>query len=241
VSGGSDIDVTEPVAADLAATDAAATRIAYDAVAQDYADLLRDDLRGNVFDRAVLGIFAEQLSGDGGGPVADLGCGPGRIAGHLAELGLDVSGIDLSPGMVEVARREHPGIPFAVGSMLDLPFGEAELAGALAWYSIIHIPQSEQDALFAEFARVVRPGGRLLLAFQVSTAGDEDVVHLTHAYGHDIDLRTRRQSPERVRRRLAAAGFTVTGEVLREPVAPEKSRQTYLLAQRGAGSVSSAS
>lgn len=212
--------------------DADATRIAYDAVAQDYADLLRDDLRGNTYDRAVLGIFAEQVNGDGGGPVADLGCGPGRITGHLAELGLDVSGIDLSPGMVEVARREHPGIPFSVGSMLDLPFGEAELAGALAWYSIIHIPQDEQDALFREFARVVRPGGRLVLAFQVSTAGNEDVVQLTHAYGHDIDLRTRRQSPERVRGRLAAAGFALTGEVLREPVAPEKTRQAYLLARR---------
>ncbi|MFK3672298.1 class I SAM-dependent DNA methyltransferase [Leifsonia aquatica] len=213
-------------------TDAAATRIAYDAVAQDYADLLRGDLRGNTFDRAVLGIFAEQVNGDGGGRVADLGCGPGRITGHLAELGLDVSGLDLSPGMVEVARREHPGIPFSVGSMLDLPFGEAELAGALAWYSIIHIPQEEQDALFREFARVVRPGGRLVLAFQVSTAGDEDVVQLTHAYGHDIDLRTRRQSPERVRGRLIAAGFALTGEVLREPVAPEKTRQAYLLARR---------
>lgn len=212
--------------------DADATRIAYDAVAQDYADLLRDDLRGSSFDRAVLGIFAEQVASDGGGPVADLGCGPGRIAGHLAELGLDVSGVDLSPGMVVVARREHPGIPFSIGSMLDLPFGEAELAGALAWYSIIHIPQDAQDDLFREFARVVRPGGRLVLAFQVSTAGDEDVVHLTHAYGHDIDLRTRRQSPERVRRRLAAAGFAVTGEVLREPVAPEKTRQAYLLARR---------
>nr|WP_246397458.1 class I SAM-dependent methyltransferase [Leifsonia aquatica] len=189
-------------------------------------------MRANTFDRAVLGIFAEQVIDGGGGRIADLGCGPGRITGHLAGLGLDVSGIDLSPGMVEVARREHPGIPFSVGSMLDLPFGEAELAGALAWYSIIHIPQDEQDALFREFARVVRPGGRLVLAFQVSTAGDEDVVHLTHAYGHDIDLRTRRQSPERVRRRLAAAGFAVTGEVLREPVAPEKTRQAYLLAQR---------
>ncbi|MFJ3489544.1 class I SAM-dependent DNA methyltransferase [Leifsonia aquatica] len=212
--------------------DTDATRIAYDAVAQDYADLLRDDLRGNTFDRAVLGIFAEQVNDGGGGRVADLGCGPGRITGHLAELGLDVSGIDLSPGMVEVARREHPGIPFSVGSMLDLPFGEAELAGALAWYSIIHIPQEEQDALFREFARVVRPGGRLVLAFQVSTAGDEDVVQLTHAYGHDIDLRTRRQSPERVRGRLVAAGFALTGEVLREPVAPEKTRQAYLLARR---------
>ncbi|WP_025158078.1 class I SAM-dependent DNA methyltransferase [Leifsonia aquatica] len=221
--------------------DSRATRLAYDTVAQDYADLLRDDLRTNLFDRAVLGLFAEQVAADGGGPVADLGCGPGRIAGHLAGLGLDVAGVDLSPGMVEVARREHPALRFTVGSMLELPFADGELAGALAWYSIIHIPQEEQDAVFREFARVVRPGGRLLLAFQVSGGGDEDVVHLTHAYGHDIDLRTRRQSPDRVRRRLASAGFAVVGEVLREPVAPEKSRQAYLIAQRGAGSTSPAS
>lgn len=212
--------------------DADATRLAYDVVAQDYADLLRDDLRGNPFDRAVLGLFAEQVGAAGGGPVADLGCGPGRIAGHLAGLGLDVSGIDLSPRMVEVARREHPAVPFAVGSMLDLPFADAELAGAVAWYSIIHVPQDEQDALFGEFARVVRPAGRLLLAFQESRTGDEDVVHLTHAYGHDIDLRTRRQSPERVRDRLRAAGFAPVAELLREPVAPEKTRQAYLLARR---------
>lgn len=212
--------------------DTRATRLAYDAVAEDYAGLLRDDLRGNVFDRAVLGAFAELIEAAGGGLVADVGCGPGRIAGHLAERGLELTGIDLSPAMVEVARREHPAVPFAVGTMLGLPFADAELAGALAWYSIIHIPQAEQAAVFDEFARVVRPGGRLLLAFQVSSAGDEDVVHLTNAYGHDIDLRTRRQSIGRVRERLATAGFAVTAELVREPVAPEKTRQAYLFAQR---------
>ncbi|UAJ80329.1 class I SAM-dependent methyltransferase [Leifsonia sp. ZF2019] len=221
--------------------DTAATRAAYDVVARSYADLLRDDLRTNVFDRAALAAFAEQIDADGGGAVADLGCGPGRIAGHLADRGLDISGVDLSPGMVEVARREHPDLTFAVGSMLDLPFADAGLAGALAWYSIIHIAQDEQDALFREFARVVRPGGRLLLAFQVSAAGDEDVVHLTRAYGHDIDLRTRRQSVGRVRERLAVAGFSVVAELVREPVAPEKSRQAYVFAQRTTVSASPAS
>ncbi|MFE9404030.1 class I SAM-dependent methyltransferase [Streptomyces sp. NPDC006530] len=49
-----------------------------------------------------------------------MGCGTGRITAHLRELGLDVFGIDLSPGMVEVARRDHPGLRFDVGSMTDL-------------------------------------------------------------------------------------------------------------------------
>jgi hypothetical protein len=79
---------------------------------------------------------------------------------------------------------------------------------------------------------VLKPGGRLLLAFQVSEEADEDVVHLTRAYGHDIDLRTRRQRPARVRERLLAAGFAPTAELLREPEAPEKSRQAVLLATR---------
>ena len=204
------------------------TRAAYDLVAQDYADLLRDELAAKPVDLAMLGAFAGHVAAGGAGPVADLGCGPGRVAGHLAGLGMDVSGIDLSRGMVEVARREHPGIAFEVASMTALPFADASLAGALAWYSIIHTPDERQPELFAEFARVVRPGGWLLLAFQVGV----DAVHLTHAYGHDIDLHTRRQQPDRVRARLDSAGFEPFAELIRQPVAPEKSPQAYVLARR---------
>ena len=208
--------------------DVTATRLAYDTVAQDYADLLRDHLAGSEFDRAMLGVFAEQVARRAGGPVGDLGCGPGRIAGYLAGLGLEVVGVDLSPGMIEVARREHPAVRFEVGTMAALPFADGALAGALAWYSVIHTPEERQGELYAEFARVVRPGGILLLAFQVG----EDVVHLTHAYGHDLDLHTRRQHPDRVEERLVEAGFTVTAQLIRQAVPPEKSPQGYVLARR---------
>jgi SAM-dependent methyltransferase len=208
--------------------DVTQTRTAYDTVAEDYAELLRDDLAGSVFDRAVLGAFAEQVAGSGGGVVGDLGCGPGRIAGYLAGLGVDVVGVDLSPRMVDVARREHPGLRFEVASMAALPFGDAELAGALAWYSVIHTPDERQPELYAEFARVVRPGGTLLLAFQVG----DDVVHLTHAYGHDLDLHTRRQNVDAVKARLNAAGFALTAELVTQPVPPQKSPQGYVLARR---------
>ncbi|WP_158862391.1 class I SAM-dependent methyltransferase [Leifsonia sp. AG29] len=208
--------------------DVAQTRAAYDLVAEDYADLLRGLLAESAEDQAMLGAFAHHVLAGGGGAVADLGCGPGRIAGHLATLGLDVFGIDLSPGMIEVARRDHPGIRFGVASMTDLPLADGSLGGAVGWYSIIHTPEERQAGLFAEFARVVRPGGWLLLAFQV---GDE-VIHLTRAYGHDVDLDTRRQRPERVRERLAAAGFEAFAELVRRPVPPEKSEQAYVLARR---------
>lgn len=204
------------------------TRAAYDTVAEDYAELLRDDLADSEFDRAMLGVFAAQVAKGGGGLVGDLGCGPGRIAGYLAGLGLDVVGVDLSPRMVEVARRDHPAVRFEVASMAALPFGDGELAGALAWYSVIHTPDERQPELYAEFARVVRPGGPLLLAFQVG----DDIVHLTHAYGHDIDLRTRRQNLGALKARLAAAGFALTAELVTQPVPPQKSPQGYVLARR---------
>jgi ubiquinone/menaquinone biosynthesis C-methylase UbiE len=207
-------------------------RTAYDLVAEDYAALLEGELDTLPLERAMLAAFIELVDAAGGGPIADLGCGPGRVAAFLAAHGADVRGIDLSPGMIEVARRHHPGIPFEVASMAALPFGDGELAAALAWYSIIHIPQELQDGVFAELSRVVRPGGFLLLAFQVSENGDEDVVHLRQAYGHEIDLRTRRQSPARVKRRLADAGFAVRAELVREPVEPEKSRQAIVLGRR---------
>jgi SAM-dependent methyltransferase len=206
--------------------DIEATRTAYDKVAADYEVLLRDELAEKPVDRAMLGIFAEQVAAAGSGPVADLGCGPGRVTAHLATLGLDAFGVDLSPGMVAVARQAHPGLRFEVGTMAALDIPDASLAGAVAWYSIIHTPPERQAGIFAEFARVVRPGGWLLLAFQVG----EEVVHLQHAYGHDIDLHTRRQSPERIRKLLEDAGFAEFARLVRKPVAPEKSAQAYVLA-----------
>ncbi len=91
--------------------DVAATRAAYDTVAEDYAELLRSSLADSPHERAALGLFAELVGAAGGGLVGDLGCGTGRLTGHLVGLGLDVVSLDLSPGMVAVARREHPDVP----------------------------------------------------------------------------------------------------------------------------------
>lgn len=208
--------------------DVAATRTAYDVVAVDYADMLRDELAAKPVDRAMLAAFAEQIAAAGGGEVADLGCGPGRVTEHLAGLGVDAFGIDLSPAMVEVARESYPGLLFEVGTMAALDIPDAALTGAVAWYSIIHTPPERQHLLFSEFARVVRPGGWLLLAFQVG----DDVVNLRHAYGHDLELDAYRQDPDRIRALLEAAGFTEYARLVRAPDAPEKVRQAYVLASR---------
>lgn len=206
-----------------------AVRLAYDAVAADYADLLRDELGSHPVDRAVLAAFADQVHdhhdrGDAG-LVADVGCGPGRVAAHLDALGLDVVGIDLSPAMVARAGRDHPHLRVVLGSIDALPFDAGALAGAVAWCSIIHAPPAHRPRIFHELRRVLRPGGHLLVAFQV---GDEHV-HLDHAYGHDVALDVWRLDPDVVTAELVAAGFEPTDRTSREPAGRERQPQAFLL------------
>jgi trans-aconitate methyltransferase len=109
-----------------------AVRASYDAIATDHAQRFADELADQPWDRAVLAAFAELVT-TAGGPVADLGCGPGYTTAHLRALGLDVSGVDLSPGMVAEAPRVHPDIRFEVGSMTALDRPDGQLAGVVAW------------------------------------------------------------------------------------------------------------
>ncbi|MCG5440377.1 class I SAM-dependent DNA methyltransferase [Micromonospora foliorum] len=187
----------------------AATRTSYDTVAVSYARLVRDLLAEAPHERAALASFAELLRGVGGGPVADVGCGTGRITAHLHTLGVDAFGIDLSPGMIDVARRDHPELRFEVGSMTDLDLADGSVAGLVAWYSLIHIPDDQIHAVFAHFRRVVRPGGPLLLGFHV---GDETTLKTEGYGGHPMNVHVHRRQPAQMATWLRQSGFTVDSQ-----------------------------
>ncbi|MFD3652435.1 class I SAM-dependent DNA methyltransferase [Streptomyces sp. NPDC058620] len=209
-----------------------ATRTSYDAMALEYDRRFREELAAKPLDRGLLTAFAELVREGGGGPVADVGCGTGRVTGHLRGLGLDAFGIDLSPGMLAVARRNLPGVRFEEGSMLALDLPDGGLGGLLAWYSTIHVPDEQLPQVFDEFVRVLAPGGHLLLGFQT---GDE-VLHLTDAWGSGIDLDFRRRQPEWMARLLTGAGLTMMARTVREADTwsdfPEKTPQAFLLARK---------
>lgn len=205
-------------------------RVSYDTVAAVYAERSRDDLVGRPLDRAVLGAFAELVRA--GGPVADVGCGPGQVTGRLAALGVSAFGIDLSREMLAVARKSWPRLRFVEGSMTGLPVAAGSLGGLLAWYSIIHLPDEVLPGVFAGFHRVVRSGGYVLVAFQ---AGDESV-RLAEAFGRPVALDFHRRAPERVEALLVAAGFAVVARTVREPDGAEGASRAFLLAVKpGAG------
>ncbi|MDH3060935.1 methyltransferase domain-containing protein, partial [Gordonia alkanivorans] len=87
-----------------------AVRESYDRVADDYVRLVVDtgigDPRCRPWLKAALDAFIDSVAGIG--PVLDVGCGPGTVTAYLADRGLDVTGVDLSPRMIENARRLHP-------------------------------------------------------------------------------------------------------------------------------------
>lgn len=209
------------------------TRASYDAVAVRYAEWLRDELAAKPLDRAILAGFAELIRDAGQGPVADIGCGAGRVTAHLNELGLPAFGIDLSPQMVAVARQTYPGLRFEVGSMLALDLPDGTLRGLLAWYSTIHVPDDRLPEAFAEFYRVLVPGGYALLAFQV---GNEPR-HVTQALGQPISVDLHQRQPDTVAGLLAGAGLVERARLIRQPDDEgdftERTSQAFLLARKG--------
>lgn len=205
------------------------TQHAYDTVAGEYAALLPGLSAETALDIAMIDDFAGRCLEAGLGAVADVGCGPGRVTAHLAARGVEVFGIDLSPGMVDVARRDHPQLRFEVGAMEDLRIEDAALGGVLAWYSLIHTAPARLPAVVAELSRVLAPGGWLLTAFH---AGEGQRVERTSAYGRDVAMTGYRHAPPQVVAVLEGGGFDLHARLHRAPEGVERTHQSVLLARR---------
>lgn len=205
------------------------TRVTYDRVAREYATRIAGELAGKPLDRALLACFAEDVRERG--IVADIGCGPGHVAAHLHGLGVPMIGIDLSPEMVAIARESVPEVPFEQGSMLSLNYPDAAWSGIVAFYSIIHLPPDARPQAFAEFFRVLRPDGLLLLAFHI---GDEQR-HLDEWWGQPVSLDAWFLQPPAIETLLQDTGFQIEMSLVRQPYAPEvehQSQRAYIFARK---------
>ncbi|MFE9425267.1 class I SAM-dependent methyltransferase [Kitasatospora sp. NPDC006697] len=203
-------------------------RTGYDTVAGEYQRRIGGELAGKPLDRALLAALVEQAGP--GAAVADLGCGPGHVAGFLAGLGAArVVGVDLSPAMVELAREAHPEAEFRVGDLCELPAEEGEFGAAVALYSVIHLSGEELAAACAELHRVLRPGGRALVAFHLGS----EVRRLTEWWGHQVEVDFHFRPLAAVAEALEAAGLAVEVRLEREPGEGEaETRRGYLVARR---------
>jgi len=200
----------------------------YDRVAEAYMAHIADELVHKPLDREVLARFASQVHGQG--PVCDLGCGPGHVTRYLHEHGASVSGIDLSPRMVELARQLNPGLAFQQGNMASLAIEDASWAGIVAFYSLIHFQRAQIIAVLQEFYRVLRPGGLLLLAFHQG----QEIRHLEEWWGQPVELDGVFFERAEMEGYLLSAGFTIEAGYIRAPY-PDVEVQTqrvYLQARK---------
>ena len=203
----------------------------YDRLANEYARHLYHELEHKPFDREMLRRFA----GDVGprGEICDLACGPGQVARYLRDAGMNVFGLDLSPRMIEQARRLNPDVTFQEGDMMALNLADGSLAGIAAFYAIVNLPADALPAVFAEMARVLQPRGLLLLAFHV---GDE-TIRPAELWSCPISMDFYLFPPTMIQLHLEAAGFVIEELLEREPYPPDveyQSRRAYIFARKPA-------
>jgi SAM-dependent methyltransferase len=207
----------------------AQVRSSYDAVAGAYADHLVDELQELPFETWLLDRVVAAAAG---GPVVEVGSGPGHVTDHLAGGGADAVGIDLSPAMVEEARRRFPGRRFEVGDLrrLSRPATSSGWAAVLAWYSLIHLAASELPDAVAALARPLDPGGWLVIALH---AGDE-VRHLDEWFGREVDLDVVLHEPAHVVEVVERAGLGDVEWYLRGPALTrgETTQRLYVVGRR---------
>ena len=173
-------------------------------------------------------FLVEALDLRPGQRVLDVGCGPGRHARALAELGLEVVGVDISPRFVELAAEGAPdGATFRVGDARALPF-EAEFDAVVSLcQGGFGLVQGDDASVLEGMARAVRPGGRLALtafsayfcvrflegtdAFDAATGVNVEQTTLRDETGKEIpfELDTTCFTPRELRLLCAAAGLEV--------------------------------
>ena len=223
-----EVDRERPLAEGAAARDDR-VRATYGAIAADYADQLATELEGLPFERWLLDRVITEA---GSRPVVDAGCGPGHVTAYLAAAGADACGLDLTPEMVEQARARFPCVRYDVGDLTRLirPENADGWGAILAWYSLIHLADSEFPAAVAALARPLAAGGILVLA---GHAGHQ-VRRMTSWFGHDVTLDAVPHDPADVVAAITAAGLQHIEWYVRGPIQArqETTDRFYVMARR---------
>jgi SAM-dependent methyltransferase len=199
----------------------------YDVAAEKYAATFARELDDKPFDRDLLARYAAALAGRG--DVWDVGCGAaGHVTRYLADRGVAVSGVDISPGSVAVAGRCQSGLTFRAADMCDLPAGNGSLAGIVAFYSMIHLPRPRIPVALAEFRRVLTPCGALLAAVH----GGTGEIGSDAAFGLPVQVRATLVSPDEIAAMAESADFAIREQHERAPYPGEyPSQRLYLWAE----------
>ncbi|MBN1538193.1 MAG: class I SAM-dependent methyltransferase [Anaerolineales bacterium] len=201
---------------------------AYDSIAIEYAEKFLDEHEKKPMDQEILHRFVQEI-GDKK-PIWDFGCGPGQTTKYLKNLGVEISGLDLSEKNIEQASLHHPEINFHQGNMLALDFDNGSLAGVVAFYAIVHFSEKQVEKAFHEIYRVLRPGGLFLLTFHLGN----ETMHIEEFLGKPIDINFMFFTVDFISDCLAKCKFEKIEMIEREhyPEVEYESRRAYVFARK---------
>ncbi len=185
-------------------------RQGYDAIVRQYAEWA-EQARREERERYTY-ILRQRLAGEA--RVLELGCGTGvpttrELAEHFA-----VIAVDISAGQLTLARQNVPTASFVQADMARLGFAPASFDAVAAFYSLIHVPRSEQPALLGEIVIWLRPGGWLVatLGVQDDEAGYEEDWLGAPMYWSSYDAATNRRLVAESGLRIAQASEETAAE-----------------------------
>jgi ubiquinone/menaquinone biosynthesis C-methylase UbiE len=200
----------------------------YDSIAKEWAETFSGEHEKKPKDQEILHRFSQEIGNRR--PVWDFGCGPGNTAKYLKDLGIEISGLDLSEKILEQARAIHPRIHFRKGNILELEFDDDSIAGVVAFYAIIHFTEEQVGTAFREVFRVLQPGGVFLFTYHIG----EKTIHLEEFLGKKVDIDVMLFTTELIFSCLKDSGFEKIEIIEREP-SPEveyQSRRAYVFAKK---------
>jgi ubiquinone/menaquinone biosynthesis C-methylase UbiE len=200
----------------------------YDTVAKEYAEKFCGEHEKKPKDCEMFFRFSQEIGGRK--PVWDFGCGPGQTTKYLNDLGIEISGMDLSEKILEQARRIHPKIHFRKGNILELEFESGSIAGVVAFYTIVNFSEEQVGRAFEEIFRVLQPGGVFLFTYHI---GDE-TIHLEEFLGKEVEMDFMLFRTDFISSCLEDSGFRRIEVVERDPY-PEveyQSRRAYVFARK---------
>ena len=144
----------------------------------------------------------------------DVGCGAaGHVGRFVADLGARVVGVDFSERSLLTAQRLNPALRFVAGDVRALPIGSGACAGIVAFYCLIYGDSTDTATALAELRRVLRSGGRLLVAVH----GGKGTQRFTDYKGTPIDVELHYREPETFAALVERAGFAVDQVEVRRP------------------------
>jgi ubiquinone/menaquinone biosynthesis C-methylase UbiE len=198
-------------------------RDGYDALAERYAA----ERSPNDREVAIVERFLRSLSPPA--RLLDAGCGQGGPA--LARLPDEIStvGVDISRSQLERATERVPRAALAQADMTNLPVETDTVDAVTAFHSLIHVPETEHQQVIDEFARVLRPGGRLLVSEGTNSWHGTNPGWLDS----DTEMAWTIAGAERTREQLRSAGFRIVEEeTAADELADEESKWTFFTAER---------